>query len=136
MADYAPPNLPSRDFAASVTFYSALGFSTLYRVAGWLILTRGALSLEFFLGTRLLGLGEPFGVEGQVELLEAGDVTGHALKDLAHLRTAGRESVQFAPDRGELRDQYLVGFDGADADATGLLPQLCDAIPGFVHAPC
>lgn len=48
MADYATPNLPSRDFTATVTFYSALGFSTLYRDAGWLILTRGGLSLEFF----------------------------------------------------------------------------------------
>jgi catechol 2,3-dioxygenase-like lactoylglutathione lyase family enzyme len=48
MADYATPNLPSRDFAATVTFYSALGFSTLFRDHGWLILTRGGLSLEFF----------------------------------------------------------------------------------------
>lgn len=48
MADAATPNLPSRDLAATVTFYSALGFSTLFRDSGWLILTRGSLSLEFF----------------------------------------------------------------------------------------
>ena len=48
MADYATPNLPSRDFSATVTFYSTLGFSTLYRDPGWLILTRGGLVLEFF----------------------------------------------------------------------------------------
>jgi catechol 2,3-dioxygenase-like lactoylglutathione lyase family enzyme len=48
MADTATPNLPSRDFAATVTFYSALGFSTLFRDPGWLILTRGGLRLEFF----------------------------------------------------------------------------------------
>ncbi len=48
MADHATPNLPSRDFAATVTFYSALGFSTLFHDRGWLILNRGDLSLEFF----------------------------------------------------------------------------------------
>ncbi len=48
MADYATPNLPSRDFGTTVTFYSTLGFSTLYRDPGWLILTRGSLALEFF----------------------------------------------------------------------------------------
>ena len=48
MADYATPNLPSRDFAATVTFYEALGFTTLYRDTAWLILTRGGLVLEFF----------------------------------------------------------------------------------------
>ena len=48
MADHATPNLPSRDFAATVSFYGALGFGTLYRDPGWLILTRGTLLLEFF----------------------------------------------------------------------------------------
>ncbi len=48
MADHATPNLPSRDFTATETFYSALGFSRLYRDSGWLILNRGGLSLEFF----------------------------------------------------------------------------------------
>jgi catechol 2,3-dioxygenase-like lactoylglutathione lyase family enzyme len=48
MADHATPNLPSRDFAATVTFYSALGFSTLFHDSGWLILRRGSLTLEFF----------------------------------------------------------------------------------------
>lgn len=48
MADIATPNLPSRDFATTVAFYAALGFTTLFHDAGWLILTRGGLSLEFF----------------------------------------------------------------------------------------
>ena len=48
MADHATPNLPSGNFDATVGFYGALGFSTLFRDSGWLILTRGALVLEFF----------------------------------------------------------------------------------------
>jgi catechol 2,3-dioxygenase-like lactoylglutathione lyase family enzyme len=48
MSDFATPNLPSRDFAATEKFYSALGFITGWRDNGWMILTRGALKLEFF----------------------------------------------------------------------------------------
>lgn len=46
--DRATPNLPSRDFAATSAFYAALGFAEQWRDAGWMILTRGALQLEFF----------------------------------------------------------------------------------------
>lgn len=48
MADIATPNLPSRSFEATARFYEALGFGEAYRDAGWLILTRGTLQLEFF----------------------------------------------------------------------------------------
>ena len=48
MADRAIPNLPSRDFTATVAFYGAFGFSVAFRDEGWLILRRGALQLEFF----------------------------------------------------------------------------------------
>ena len=48
MVDLATPNLPSRAFDATITFYSALGFTTTFRDAGWLILRRGRLILEFF----------------------------------------------------------------------------------------
>lgn len=48
MADHATPNLPSRDLDATVSFYGALGFETAYRDPGWLILTRGGVTLEFF----------------------------------------------------------------------------------------
>lgn len=48
MVDRATPNLPSRDFDVTETFYDALGFTTAYRDAGWMILTRGDLTLEFF----------------------------------------------------------------------------------------
>lgn len=48
MTDHATPNLPSRDFETTSRFYRALGFEQGWRDAGWMILTRGALKLEFF----------------------------------------------------------------------------------------
>jgi catechol 2,3-dioxygenase-like lactoylglutathione lyase family enzyme len=48
MADEATPNLPARDFAATAAFYAKLGFEEDYRDAGWMILSRGAATLEFF----------------------------------------------------------------------------------------
>jgi len=48
MVDHATPNLPSRSLAATATFYSALGFTVMFRDSGWLILSRGHLILEFF----------------------------------------------------------------------------------------
>jgi catechol 2,3-dioxygenase-like lactoylglutathione lyase family enzyme len=48
MTDQATPNLPSRDFVATSTFYAALGFIESWRDAHWMILERGDLTLEFF----------------------------------------------------------------------------------------
>ena len=48
MSDRATPNLPARDFDVTERFYHALGFKTIWRDQGWMILKRGKLSLEFF----------------------------------------------------------------------------------------
>lgn len=48
MVDHATPNLPSRDFGATIDFYRPLGFTILFHDQGWLILTRGTVMLEFF----------------------------------------------------------------------------------------
>lgn len=48
MTDRATPNLPSRDFETTSRFYEALGLHESWRDAGWMILTRGSVSLEFF----------------------------------------------------------------------------------------
>ena len=48
MTDHAVPNLPSRDFDATIAFYGAFGFEISYRDDDWLILRRGDLRLEFF----------------------------------------------------------------------------------------
>lgn len=46
--DQATPNLPSRNFEATSSFYSRLGFKEDWRDAGWMILKRDRLTLEFF----------------------------------------------------------------------------------------
>ena len=47
-SDRITANLPSRDFAATQGFYAALGFATVFRDGGWMILARGPLEVEFF----------------------------------------------------------------------------------------
>lgn len=46
--DHATANLPSRDFDATLAFYAPLGFEIGFRDEGWMILTRGGVTLEFF----------------------------------------------------------------------------------------
>ena len=46
--DHSTPNLPSKDFGATISFYSRLGFEEGWRDDGWMILRRGSLTLEFF----------------------------------------------------------------------------------------
>ena len=48
MTDHATPNLPARDFGATAAFYAKLGFEEDYRSDGWMILSRGDATLEFF----------------------------------------------------------------------------------------
>lgn len=48
MSDRATPTLPSRNLAATSAFYARLGFREVFRDAGWLIVVREALQLEFF----------------------------------------------------------------------------------------
>lgn len=51
--DRAVPNLPARDFDATVAFYGRFGFDIEHRDGGWLILRRGGVRLEFFLAPEL-----------------------------------------------------------------------------------
>lgn len=44
----ATPNLPSRNFADTSTFFTELGFSELFKSDDWMILQRGSVMLEFF----------------------------------------------------------------------------------------
>ena len=48
MTDHATPNLPARDFAATAAFYEGFGFAEDYCSDGWMILSRGDATLEFF----------------------------------------------------------------------------------------
>jgi catechol 2,3-dioxygenase-like lactoylglutathione lyase family enzyme len=48
MTDRAVPNLPSRDLAATASFYESFGFREMYRDDNWLVLRRVDLQIEFF----------------------------------------------------------------------------------------
>jgi hypothetical protein len=48
LTDHATPNLPAIDFEATSQFYQMLGFVQGWRDDGWMILTRGSITLEFF----------------------------------------------------------------------------------------
>lgn len=48
MTDRITANLPARDMDATAAFYAALGFAPTWKDAGWMILQRGTLELEFF----------------------------------------------------------------------------------------
>lgn len=61
MGDFATPNLPSRDFAATIAFYTRLGFRTEWHDEAWLILSRGTIMLEFFPYPDLYPLSSSFG---------------------------------------------------------------------------
>lgn len=61
MVDHATPNLPSRSFDATVSFYATLGFEVAFRDQDWLILSRGDLVLEFFVQADLDPATSAFG---------------------------------------------------------------------------
>jgi hypothetical protein len=48
MVDRITANLPARDFDATAAFYQALEFAVSFQDAGWMIMRRGPLELEFF----------------------------------------------------------------------------------------
>lgn len=47
MTDHATPNLPSNDLDRTEAFYRALGFETGFKDDGWMILSRGGVTIEF-----------------------------------------------------------------------------------------
>ncbi|MDN4464869.1 bleomycin resistance protein [Microbacterium aurantiacum] len=53
LTDRAVPNLPSRNLESTEAFYARLGFVTVFRDDGWMILHRGSVQLEFFLWAAL-----------------------------------------------------------------------------------
>lgn len=48
MTDRITANLPARDFSETAAFCERLGFVVEFRDAGWMILSRGPLEIEFF----------------------------------------------------------------------------------------
>lgn len=112
MVDHATPNLPSRSFDATITFYSALGFQNTFRDVGWLILASGGLILEFFPYPELDPAASSFGCCLRVDDLDA----FHNRCSIARIpeRTVGWPRIQ--PPKLEasgMRIAYLVDPDGS-----------------------
>ncbi|WP_382306045.1 bleomycin resistance protein [Herbiconiux sp. UC225_62] len=109
--DRAVPNPPSRDFDVTEAFYRAFGFETQFRDEGWMILTRGALQLEFFPAPDLDPLSSSF-----MCCLRVADVD--ALYDAIHgsgVREGTTGMPRLHPVRMQewgLRAGYLVDPDG------------------------
>jgi catechol 2,3-dioxygenase-like lactoylglutathione lyase family enzyme len=112
MADHATPNLPSRDFEATSRFYGALGFVESWRDAGWMILRRGGLTLEFFPYPDLDPLESSFSCCLRLDELER----FYASCKAAGLLEAHSGSPRLSPPRVEssgLRIAYMVDLDGS-----------------------
>ncbi len=112
MADHATPNLPSRDFEATARFYGGLGFVQSWRDAGWMILRRGGLTLEFFPHPDLDPLESSFGCCLRLDELER----FYAACKAAGLREAETGIPRLVPSRVEasgLRIAYMVDLDGS-----------------------
>ena len=111
MADTATPNLPARDFAATAAFYAKLGFEEDYRSDGWMILSRGDLTLEFFPWPDLDPYSSSFGsclrlddLVGMMRQVEASGVPD-ARRGIPRYHPA-------APDPSGLTIAYLIDPDG------------------------
>jgi catechol 2,3-dioxygenase-like lactoylglutathione lyase family enzyme len=112
MADRATPNLPARDFAATSAFYARMGFAEQFRDKGWMILTRGAVVLEFFPFADLDPAESSFGC-----CLRLDDLAGfYAVCQAAGIEEKRSGWPRLNPPRVEssgLTIAYLVDADGS-----------------------
>lgn len=111
MTDHATPNLPARDFGATSEFYAGLGFAEGWRDKGWMILTRGGLTLEFFPFPDLDPLTSSFGCCLRLDDLDA----FYAVARAAGVPEQHRGQPRLQPPTVEgsgLRIAYLVDPDG------------------------
>lgn len=112
MMDRATPNLPSRGFAGTSEFYRQLGFVEGFRDDTWMILTRGSLTLEFFLYPALNPLESSFSCCFRLDDLAA----FHALAQAAGVpeRRVGQPRIHPpALEASGLTIAYLVDPDGS-----------------------
>ena len=111
MADRATPNLPARDFAATSAFYARLGFVEGWRDAGWMILKRGGVTLEFFPYPDLDPLVSSFGCCLRLDDLDAFYAVAKAAGLPETCSVQPRLHAPTVEDSG-LRIAYLVDPDG------------------------
>lgn len=112
MTDHATPNLPARDFGATAAFYAKLGFEEDYRSEGWMILSRGDLTLEFFPWPDLNPYQSAFG-----SCLRLDDLASMMRQVEASGVPDARQSIPRyhppAPDPSGLTIAYLIDPDGS-----------------------
>lgn len=112
MADAATPNLPTRDFAATAAFYARLGFAEDYRSDGWMILSRGDATLEFFPYPDLDPYQSSFSCCLRLDDLAAMMAQVEA-SDVPHARAGIPRYHPAAPDPSGLTIAYLIDPDGS-----------------------
>ena len=112
MADHATPNLPASDFEATARFYGALGFTETWRDAGWMILRRGALMVEFFPYPDLNPAESSFGCCLRLDELDRFYAT---CKEAGLLEKATGAPRLQAPrvEHSGLRIGYMIDLDGS-----------------------
>ena len=111
VGDRATPNLASRDFAATSAFYSALGFTESYRDDGWMILSHGGVTLEFFPFADLDPAASSFSCCLRIDDLDAFVAVCRAVAPVGRL--GWPRLHQPAQEESGLRIAYLVDPDGS-----------------------
>ena len=109
--DHATPNLPSRDLSETSHFYAALGFVEGWRDAGWMILDRGGLKLEFFPFPELDPLASAFGSCLRIDDL-ASFYAGAREAGIPEVRTGQPRLTPPRKEASGLTIAYLVDPDG------------------------
>ena len=109
--DRALPNLPSRDLAATLDFYSGFGFVERYRDEAWMILSRGTLTLEFFHHLELEPKASHF--QCTVRVADLDELWGAAHAAGVRVSSQGQPRLQRPRiEESGLRIGYLVDPDG------------------------
>ncbi len=111
MTDQATPNLPSRDFEATSRFYGALGFVEGWRDESWMILKRGAVTLEFFPFPDLDPLESSFGCCLRLDELDR-FYTACKEAGLPETRVGHPRLHPPSVESSGLRIAYMVDLDG------------------------
>ncbi|MFC0588706.1 bleomycin resistance protein [Novosphingobium aquiterrae] len=109
--DHATPNLPARDFSATSRFYAMLGFTETWHDAGWMIIDRGSLRLEFFPYPELDPTTSSFGTCLRLDDLEA-FVAACAAAGIAVASKGFPRLHRPAREPSGLTIGYLVDLDG------------------------
>ena len=112
MADHATPNLPAIDFEATSRFYQSLGFVEGWRDKGWMILTRGGVSLEFFPYPDLDPGESSFGCCLRLDDVD-GFVAAATAAGVPEQRRGWPRISQPAPEASGLRIGYMVDPNGS-----------------------